>query len=79
MKSDEEKLNIPTTFEYIVKPSAHSKRYFYLVEIETDGFGTTSRAITRALTKNELLKLGNDIIHMALNGQVSKLVEGSGL
>ena len=59
--TDEEKLNIPTKFSYECRPSTHSKHYFYIIEIEKDGFGITERAITRALTAYEINELSNSI------------------
>ena len=58
---DNEKLNVKTEFSYVVKSSVYSKNYFYIVEIEKDGFGETERAITKPLTKKELNNLSNAI------------------
>ena len=59
--SDTEKLEVPTIWKYEVRPSGHSKRYFYIVEIESDGFGETWTPITKPMTKNEMIELSNKI------------------
>ena len=61
--TDDEKLDVPTMFFYSVKKSnaVKTRNYWYVTEIEIDGFGETERAITKALSIKELIQLRNDL------------------
>ena len=59
--TDEEKLTVPTAWDYDVKQSKHSKKYYYITEIESDGFGQTERIITGPVHKDDMYELSNKI------------------
>ena len=50
-------------YSYFIKASKHSRGYYYLMEKEVDSFGKTEiiRVMSKALTKDELLKLAANI------------------
>ena len=49
------------TFGYKIKPSKHSRYYYYIIEIQKDDFGVTEDIITCPLTLEEMQKLRDDI------------------
>jgi len=53
---------------YTAARSKYSKNYYYIIEIETDEYGTRSKTITKPLTRDELMRLSREIIETLNQG-----------